>query len=96
MKRLGVSFLACNTCLTVISLTLVIFNRAEEDDDIPIDFSANLEIPVEHFGLVDDYGVKPQFPWIRQRAPRVKLMHLAKAGKTKRDGADVNEFYDNF
>ncbi|XP_073514033.1 protein Frey 1 [Phyllobates terribilis] len=61
--------------------------------EIPLDFEALAEIPVEHVGLIDDYGVLPKHPSFRHRATRQQPAGLAKAGKSKRDEPDIGELY---
>ncbi|NP_001376573.1 uncharacterized protein C11orf94 homolog isoform X1 [Gallus gallus] len=61
---------------------------------VPEDFSAPLELPQQHFGLVDDYGIKPKQPHFRITAPRKQLAGLQRAGKTKRDELDLEYYYD--
>ncbi|XP_009997863.1 PREDICTED: uncharacterized protein C11orf94 homolog [Chaetura pelagica] len=61
---------------------------------IPEDFSAPLELPQKHFGLVDDYGIKPKQPRRRTRVSRERPAALRRAGKSKRDELDV-EYYDD-
>ncbi|XP_066438538.1 protein Frey 1 [Eleutherodactylus coqui] len=61
--------------------------------DIPLDFEALAEVPVEHYGLVDDYGVVPKHPSFRHRTPREQRKGLAQAGKSKRDEPDIAELY---
>nr|XP_013048274.2 uncharacterized protein C11orf94 homolog [Anser cygnoides]XP_047921190.1 uncharacterized protein C11orf94 homolog [Anser cygnoides] len=60
---------------------------------VPEDFSALLELPQQHFGLVDDYGIKPKQPRFRTRAAREQPAGLRRAGKTKRDELDLLEYY---
>ncbi|XP_075044738.1 protein Frey 1 [Mixophyes fleayi] len=64
---------------------------------IPLDFEAPLEMPVEHFGLVDDYGVQPKHPALIHRVTRKKPEGLLQARKSKRDEPDIGElYYDDF
>ncbi|KAM6204453.1 protein Frey 1 [Sarcoramphus papa] len=60
---------------------------------VPEDFSAPLELPQQHFGLVDDYGIKPKQPRFRTRAARERPVGLRRAGKSKRDELDLLEYY---
>ncbi|XP_009894013.1 PREDICTED: uncharacterized protein C11orf94 homolog [Charadrius vociferus] len=60
---------------------------------VPEDFSAPLELPQQHFGLVDDYGIKPKQPHVRTRAARERPAGLRRAGKSKRDELDLLEYY---
>ncbi|XP_010180742.1 PREDICTED: uncharacterized protein C11orf94 homolog [Mesitornis unicolor] len=62
---------------------------------IPEDFSAPLELPQQHFGLVDDYGIKPKQPRLRTQVAQVRPAELRKAGKSKRDELDLLEYYDD-
>ncbi|XP_048805870.1 uncharacterized protein C11orf94 homolog [Lagopus muta] len=61
---------------------------------VPEDFSAPLELPQQHFGLVDDYGIKPKQPHFRTITPREQPAGLQRAGKTKRDELDLEYYYD--
>ncbi|KAM6133280.1 protein Frey 1 [Phoenicopterus ruber ruber] len=60
---------------------------------IPEDFSAPLELPQQHFGLVDDYGIKPKQPHFRTQETRERPVGLHRAGKSKRDELDLLEYY---
>ncbi|KAM9653102.1 protein Frey 1 [Morphnus guianensis] len=60
---------------------------------VPEDFSAPLELPQQHFGLVDDYGIKPKQPRFRTWAARERPAALRRAGKSKRDELDLLEYY---
>ncbi|XP_037251300.1 protein Frey 1 isoform X2 [Falco biarmicus] len=62
---------------------------------IPEDFSAPLELPQEHFGLVDDYGIKPKQPRLRTHVAQKQPAGLRRAGKSKRDELDLLEYYDD-
>ncbi|XP_037993807.1 uncharacterized protein C11orf94 homolog [Motacilla alba alba] len=62
---------------------------------VPEDFSAPLELPQKHFGLVDDYGIKPKQPGFRTRVALVRPAALRRARKSKRDGLDLLEYYDD-
>ncbi|KAM7108656.1 protein Frey 1 [Ciconia maguari] len=63
---------------------------------VPEDFSAPLELPQQHFGLVDDYGIKPKQPPLSgPRWPRERPAGLRRAGKSKRDELDLLEYYYN-
>ncbi|XP_065542501.1 protein Frey 1 [Lathamus discolor] len=62
---------------------------------VPEDFSALLELPQQHFGLVDDYGIKPKQPRLRTRVGRKRPEWLQRAGKGKRDDLDLQEYYDD-
>ncbi|KFP67989.1 Uncharacterized protein C11orf94, partial [Cariama cristata] len=62
---------------------------------VPEDFSAPLELPQQHFCLVDDYGIKPKQPRFRTRPARKRPAALRRAGKSKRDDLDLLEYYYN-
>ncbi|XP_061854029.1 protein Frey 1 [Colius striatus] len=57
---------------------------------VPEDFTAPLELPQRHFGLVDDYGIKPKQPRLRARQRSAGLRH---AGKAKRDERELLDYY---
>ncbi|XP_071974929.1 protein Frey 1 [Engystomops pustulosus] len=61
--------------------------------DIPLDFEALAEMPLEHVGLVDDYGVLPKHPSFHHRVTREQPKGLVLAGKSKRDEPDIGELY---
>ncbi|KAM6445382.1 protein Frey 1 [Rhynochetos jubatus] len=61
---------------------------------VPEDFSAPLELPEKHFGLVDDYGIKPKQPHLRTRLAQKRPAGLLGAGKSQRDELDLQEYYD--
>ncbi|KAM6075518.1 protein Frey 1 [Chlamydotis macqueenii] len=62
---------------------------------VPEDFSAPLELPQQHFGLVDDYGIKPKQPRFRTQPAQQQLEGLHRAGKSKRDELELLEYYDD-
>ncbi|XP_058697963.1 protein Frey 1 [Poecile atricapillus] len=62
---------------------------------VPEDFSAPLELPQKHFGLVDDYGIKPKQPSFRTQVAPERPAELRRAGKSKRDGLDLLEYYED-
>ncbi|XP_063254573.1 protein Frey 1 [Prinia subflava] len=62
---------------------------------VPEDFSAPLELPQKHFGLVDDYGIRPKQPGLRTRAAPARPAQLRRAHKSKRDGLDLLEYYED-
>ncbi|XP_073204261.1 protein Frey 1 [Lepidochelys kempii] len=64
-----------------------------QSDLVPEDFSAPLELPQQHFGLVDDYGIKPKYPQFETRAPQKQPAGLHQAHKSKRDEPDLAEYY---
>ncbi|XP_075694071.1 protein Frey 1 [Rhinoderma darwinii] len=61
--------------------------------DVSLDFESLAEMPVEHIGLVDDYGVLPKHPSFHHRVTRPQPKGLAQAGKSKRDEPDIGELY---
>ncbi|XP_069821439.1 protein Frey 1 [Dendropsophus ebraccatus] len=61
--------------------------------DIPLDFEALAEMPEEHPGLVDDYGVLPKHPSFRHRVTQKKPKGLVMDGESKRDEPDIGELY---
>ncbi|XP_025901620.1 uncharacterized protein C11orf94 homolog [Nothoprocta perdicaria] len=67
--------------------------RQRVDYSVPEDLSAPLELPQPHFGLVDDYGIKPQQPHLRSQATRARPAGLHRVGKSKRDELDLSEYY---
>ncbi|XP_067152529.1 protein Frey 1 [Apteryx mantelli] len=67
--------------------------RQRVDYLVPEDFSAPLELPQPHFGLVDDYGIKPKQLHFRTWATRAQPAGLRSAGKSKRDELDMSEYY---
>ncbi|KAM4667378.1 protein Frey 1 [Amazona ochrocephala] len=73
--------------------SLVFLHRASYS--VPEDFSALLELPQQQFGLVDDYGIKPKQPRLRTRVGRKRPEWLQRAGKSKRDELDLQEYYDD-
>ncbi|XP_014457593.2 protein Frey 1 [Alligator mississippiensis] len=59
------------------------------------DFSAPLELPQQHFGLVDDYGIKPKRLQFLTQETQAQPKGLYQARKSKRDEPDMNEYnYD--
>ncbi|KAM6392630.1 protein Frey 1 [Pluvialis apricaria] len=58
---------------------------------VPEDFSAPLELPQQHFGLVDDYGIKPKQPRVRTWVGQERPAGLRRAGKSKRDELELLE-----
>ncbi|KAM4899251.1 protein Frey 1 [Sylvia borin] len=84
-------------CLLLLALLLgaVLPQPAHQSYSVPEDFSAPLELPQKHFGLVDDYGIKPKQPAFRTRAAPPRPVELRTAHKSKRDGLDLLEYYDD-
>ncbi|XP_067413722.1 protein Frey 1 [Emydura macquarii macquarii] len=66
-----------------------------QSHSVPEEFSAPLELPQQHFGLVDDYGIKPKYPHLQTQAPRKQPAGLSQAHKSKRDEPDMAEYYDD-
>ncbi|XP_064280803.1 protein Frey 1 [Passer domesticus] len=62
---------------------------------VPEDFTAPLELPQKHFGLVDDYGIRPKQPRFGTRAAPRRPAELRRARKSKRDGLDLLEYYED-
>ncbi|KAM8939158.1 protein Frey 1 [Pelodytes ibericus] len=60
---------------------------------IPAGFEVPVEMPVEHFGLVDDNGVLPKHPSSKHHVTRQQPEGLVQAGKSKRDEPDIWELY---
>nr|XP_028563104.1 uncharacterized protein C11orf94 homolog [Podarcis muralis] len=60
---------------------------------VPEEFSAPLELQQQHFGLVDDYGIKPKMPNFQRRIQRKESEKLQKAHKSKRDEPNFEEYY---
>ncbi|XP_072195233.1 protein Frey 1 [Excalfactoria chinensis] len=84
----------CWFLLLALLLEAVLPLPLHQSYSVPEDFSAPLELPQQHFGLVDDYGIKPKQPHFRTTAPRKQLAVLHRAGKTKRDELDLEYYYD--
>ncbi|XP_031967002.1 uncharacterized protein C11orf94 homolog [Corvus moneduloides] len=86
-------------CLLLLALLLgaALPQPAHQRDSysVPEDFSAPLELPQKHFGLVDDYGIKPKQPRFRTQAALERPEELHRAGKSKRDGLDLLEYYED-
>ncbi|KAM6336187.1 protein Frey 1 isoform 1-T1 [Podargus strigoides] len=77
------------------SQLVTIASNSSDSYSVPQDFSAPLELPQEHFGLVDDYGIKPKQPRSRPSVARERPAGLRRAGKSKRDELDLLEYYYN-
>ncbi|XP_061466851.1 protein Frey 1 [Rhineura floridana] len=60
---------------------------------VPEEFSAPLELQQQHFGLVDDYGIKPKHPNFRRQVQRKESEKLHRVHKSKRDEPDLEEYY---
>ncbi|XP_039922988.1 protein Frey 1 [Hirundo rustica] len=84
-------------CLLLLALLLgaALPQPVRESYTVPEDFSAPLELPQKHFGLVDDYGIKPKQPRFRTRVAPDRPAELRRAHKNKRDGLDLLEYYDD-
>ncbi|XP_042635285.1 uncharacterized protein C11orf94 homolog [Catharus ustulatus] len=84
-------------CLLLLTLLLGAALPAPvyQSYSVPEDFSAPLELPQKHFGLVDDYGIKPKQPRFRTWVAPERPAQLRRAGKSKRDGLDLLEYYDD-
>ncbi|XP_044292149.1 uncharacterized protein C11orf94 homolog [Varanus komodoensis] len=67
--------------------------QSKSSPSVPEEFIAPLEFQQRHFGLVDDYGIKPKYPKFRTWALHKKLDKLRKVHKTKRDEPDFEEYY---
>ncbi|KAM9191470.1 protein Frey 1 [Mergus octosetaceus] len=85
----------CWLLLLAQLLAAVLSLPLRQSYSVPEDFSTLLELPQQHFGLVDDYGIKPKQPRFRTRAARERPAGLRRAGKTKRDELDLLEYYDD-
>nr|XP_056707891.1 protein Frey 1 [Euleptes europaea] len=72
---------------------LVPSHQRSTGQPVPEEFTAPLELQQQHFGLVDDYGIKPKHPNFRTRASRKEAKELQKAHKSKRDEPDFEEYY---
>ncbi|XP_042646503.1 uncharacterized protein C11orf94 homolog [Tyto alba] len=83
----------CALLLLALLLGAVLPRPLPESYSVPEDFSAPLELPQQHFGLVDDYGIKPKQPRFRPRLARERPAWLRRAGKSKRDELDLLEYY---
>ncbi|KAL9849362.1 protein Frey 1 [Geothlypis trichas] len=84
-------------CLLLLALLLgaALPQPVHQSYSVPEDFSAPLELPQKHFGLVDDYGIKPKQPGFRTRAAPARPAELRRARKSKRDGLDLLEYYED-
>ncbi|MEE6522936.1 hypothetical protein FKM82_021592 [Ascaphus truei] len=80
-------------CLVLLDMALCVPVLHRTRRYIPLDVEEPLELPVEHFGLVDDYGVEPKLLAVKQRVTRPQPAGLVQAGKSKRDEPDLDEFY---
>ncbi|XP_039214593.1 uncharacterized protein C11orf94 homolog [Crotalus tigris] len=60
---------------------------------VPEDFIAPLELQQKHFGLVDDYGLKPRHPKFQIRKRRKESETLHRTHKSKRDEPNFEEYY---
>ncbi|XP_054256799.1 protein Frey 1 [Indicator indicator] len=86
----------CRFLLLSLLLGAVLTRPLQESDSysVPEDFSAPLELPQEHFGLVDDYGIKPKQPHVRTPGGWQRPAGLRRAGKSKRDELELLQYYD--
>ncbi|KAM6336188.1 protein Frey 1 isoform 2-T2 [Podargus strigoides] len=85
----------CWLLLLTLLLGAALARPLPQSYSVPQDFSAPLELPQEHFGLVDDYGIKPKQPRSRPSVARERPAGLRRAGKSKRDELDLLEYYYN-
>ncbi|XP_056383599.1 protein Frey 1 [Hyla sarda] len=92
MERRHVFWLMC-LLLLLHTATCPIPLRARRD--IPVDFEALAEMPVERPGPEDDYGLLPHHPSIHLRVTRRQSPGLLQAGRSKRDDPDIGELYYN-
>ncbi|KAJ7344669.1 hypothetical protein JRQ81_000619 [Phrynocephalus forsythii] len=60
---------------------------------VPEEFTAPLELQQRHFGLVDDYGIKPKHPKFRTWTQHKESEKLHKVHKSKRDEPNFEEYY---
>ncbi|XP_063145731.1 protein Frey 1 [Candoia aspera] len=60
---------------------------------VPEGFIAPLELQQKHFGLVDDYGLRPHHPKLQIRKQRKESETLQRAHKSKRDEPNFEEYY---
>nr|XP_020654232.1 uncharacterized protein C11orf94 homolog [Pogona vitticeps] len=67
--------------------------ESKHSPPVPEEFTAPLELQQQHFGLVDDYGIKPKHPQLRTWTQRKKSEKLHKAHKSKRDEPNFEEYY---
>ncbi|XP_054828601.1 protein Frey 1 [Eublepharis macularius] len=72
---------------------LVPSHQRRAGQPVPEEFTAPLELQQQHFGLVDDYGIKPKHPNFRTLSFRKESKELHKAHKSKRDEPDFEEYY---
>ncbi|XP_048339726.1 uncharacterized protein C11orf94 homolog [Sphaerodactylus townsendi] len=79
--------------LLIESGLLVPNNQRRTGQPVPKEFTAPLELQQQHFGLVDDYGIKPKHFSFRTRASRKESKELQKTHKSKRDEPDFEEYY---
>ncbi|XP_054018213.1 protein Frey 1 [Dryobates pubescens] len=87
----------CRLLLLSLLLGAVLARPLPDSDSysVPEDFSAPLELPQEHFGLVDDYGIKPKQPHLRPPGGRRRPAGLGGAAKSKRGELQLLEYYDD-
>ncbi|KAH0620761.1 hypothetical protein JD844_021506 [Phrynosoma platyrhinos] len=72
------------------------FFHSRLGQSVPEEFTAPLELQQQHFGLVDDYGIKPRHPKFRKWTLHKESEKLHKAHKSKRDEPNFEEYnYDD-
>ncbi|XP_067323435.1 protein Frey 1 [Anolis sagrei] len=77
-------------------VTDLVFFHCRLSQSVPDEFTAPLELHQKHFGLIDDYGIKPQhLKFGRKWKLRRESEKLKKAHKTKRDEPNFEEYYDD-
>ncbi|XP_042302684.1 uncharacterized protein C11orf94 homolog [Sceloporus undulatus] len=69
--------------------------QSRPSESVPDEFSAPLELRQQHFGLVDDYGIKPRHPKFRKWKLHKESEQLHTAHKSKRDEPNLEEYYDD-
>ncbi|XP_060117391.1 protein Frey 1 [Heteronotia binoei] len=79
--------------LLIESGLLVPSQQRKPGQPVPEEFTAPLELQQQHFGLEDDYGIKPKHPIFRTRLSRKESKELQKAHKSKRDKPDFEDYY---
>ncbi|KAM6131212.1 protein Frey 1 [Pterocles gutturalis] len=84
----------CWLLLLALLLRAALPRPLPQSYSVPEDFSAPLELPQQHFGLVDDYGIRPKQPHFRTQVARERPEGLRRAGKSKRDEFDLEYYYD--
>ncbi|XP_010117228.1 PREDICTED: uncharacterized protein C11orf94 homolog [Chlamydotis macqueenii] len=87
--------MGCWLLLITLLLGAAFTRPLSQSYSVPEDFSVPLELPQQHFGLVDDYGIKPKQPRFRTQPAQQQLEGLHRAGKSKRDELELLEYYDD-